>query len=142
MIVYLDTSGLLKLFVDELHTEETRNWARAADAIALSRVTLPEASSAISHRHRTGGLTLPSAQRLIREIAAFWRASTVVELDEVHAADVAFEHGLRGFDAVQLAGALTARERAGRETVAFASFNLALNEAARAEGLTVLEPLD
>ena len=141
MIVYFDTSGLLKLFVDEAHTEETRNWARAADAIALSRVTLPEASAAIGRRHRGGALSTPSAQRLLREIAAFWHAATVVELDEVRAADLAFEHGLSGFDAVQLAAALTAREHAGRETFAFASFDLLLNRAARAEGLTVLEPL-
>lgn len=141
MIVYFDTSGLLKLFVDETHTEETRNWARAADAIALSRVTLPEASAAIGRRHRGGGLALPSAQRLLREIAAFWHAATVVELDEMHAADLAFEHGLSGFDAVQLAAALTARERARGETFAFASFDTALNRAARAEGLAVLEPL-
>jgi len=60
----------------------------------------------------------------------------------MHAADLAFEHGLSGFDAVQLAAALTAREHAGRETLAFASFDLVLKRAARAEGLTVLEPLD
>ena len=142
MIVFFDTSGLLKLFVDETHTEETRNWARAADAIALSRVTLTEASAAIGQRHRTGGLSLPSARRLVREMAAFWRAATVVELDEVRAADLAFGHGLTGFDAIQLAAALSAREHAGAETFAFAGFDLALNRAARAEGLTVLEPLD
>src|SRR5665811_2539365 len=124
-----------------IRDRETRNWARAADAIALSRVTLPEASAAIGRRHRGGGLALPSAQRLLREIAAFWHAATVVELDEVCAADLAFEHGLSGFDAVQLAAALTAREHAGRETFAFASFDTALNRAARAEGLAVLEPL-
>jgi uncharacterized protein len=142
LIVYFDTSGLLKLFVDEAHTEETRNWARAADAIALSRVTLPEASAAIGRRHRGGALSTPSAQRLLREIAVFWHAAAVVELDEVRAADLAFEHRLSGFDAVQLAAALTAREHAGRETFAFASFDLSLNRAAGAEGLTVLDPLD
>ncbi len=78
----------------------------------------------------------------MREIAAFWRASTVVELDEVRAADLVFKHGLRGLDAIQLAGALSTREQAGGETFAFASFGLALNRAARSEGLTVLEPLD
>jgi predicted nucleic acid-binding protein len=108
----------------------------------LSRVTLAEASAAIGRRHQGGGLALPSAQRLLREIAAFWHAAAVVELDEMHAADLAFEHGLSGFDAVQLAAALTARERARGETFAFASFDTALNRAARAEGLTVLEPLD
>ena len=67
---------------------------------------------------------------------------TVVELDEVRAADLVFKHGLRGLDAIQLAGALSTREQAGGETFAFASFGLALNRAARSEGLTVLEPLD
>ena len=141
MIVYFDTSGLLKLFVEEAHNEETRNWARAADAIALSQVTLPEASAAVSRRHRSGNLTLPAARRLLRDIATFWRAAVVIRLDEVRAADLAFGHGLTGFDAVQLAGALAARGEARGETVAFASFDLALNRAARAEGLTVLEPL-
>jgi predicted nucleic acid-binding protein len=142
VIVYFDTSGLLKLFVDEQHTEETRDWARAADTIAVSRVTLPEAAAAIGRRHRDGSLALTSAHRLLREIAAFWRAATVVELDEVRAADLAFGHCLTGFDSVQLAAALTAREQAAGATLAFASFDLALNGAARAEGLTVLEPRD
>jgi predicted nucleic acid-binding protein len=140
VIVYFDTSGLLKLFVDEAHTEEVRHWARAAEAIAASPVTLPEASAAIGRRHRSGGLTLASAHRLLREIAVFWRAVMVVRLDEVLAADLAFEHGLTGFDGVQLAGALTAGAEAPSGDLAFASFDLALNRAARAEGLTVLEP--
>ena len=86
MIVYFDTSGLLKLFVDEPHTEEVRVWARAADAVALSRVTLPEAVAAIAHRQRRGDVSLPAARSLVGEIETFWRASTVVELDEERAA--------------------------------------------------------
>jgi len=34
------------------------------------------------------------------------------------------------------------RQGAGPEALAFSSFDAELNEAARAEGLTVLEPLD
>ena len=75
------------------------------------------------------------------EIETFWRASTVVELDEERAAGLAFGHGLSGFNAVQLAGALTARDIAGGEALAFSSFDAALNRAAVSEGLTVLEPL-
>ncbi|HEY5388383.1 MAG TPA: type II toxin-antitoxin system VapC family toxin [Thermoleophilia bacterium] len=141
MIVYFDTSGFLKLFIDESHTEETRNWARAADAVALSRVTLPEAVAAVARRHRHGHMSLPAARLLANDIETFWRAATVVELDETRAAALAFGHGLSGFDAVQLAGALTTRDIAGSEALAFSSFDKALNRAAAAEGLTVLEPL-
>ena len=140
MIAYFDTSSLLKLFVDESHTEDVRIWARAADAVALSRVTLPEAVAAVARRHRQGELPLSTARLLIAAIETFWRASTVVELDETRAADLAFCHGLTGFDAVQLAGALTARDVTGNEALAFSSFDQALNRAASAEGLTVLEP--
>ena len=141
MIVYFDTSGLLKLFVDEPHTEEVRVWARAADAVALSRVTLPEAVAVIARRQRRGDVSLPAARSLAGEIETFWRASTVVELDEERAAGLAFGHGLSGFNAVQLAGALTTHDIAGGEALAFSSFDAALNRAAVAEGLTVLEPL-
>jgi predicted nucleic acid-binding protein len=140
VIVYFDTSGFLKLFVDEPHAEETRNWARAADSIALSRVALPEAVAAVAHRHRQGDMTLSTARLLADDIETFWRAATVVELDEMRAAALAFGHGLSGFDAVQLAGALTTRDIAGDEALAFSSFDQALNRAAAAEGLTVLEP--
>jgi antitoxin (DNA-binding transcriptional repressor) of toxin-antitoxin stability system len=115
LTVSFDTGALQQLFVDETHTEETRDWARAAGAIASSRVTLPEASSSIDRRYRGGSLSTASAWRLLRAIAAFWQAAAVIELDGVCA---------------------------GGETFAFASFDLALNRAARAEGLTVLEPCD
>jgi uncharacterized protein with PIN domain len=141
VIVYFDTSGLLKLFVDEAHAEETRTWARAADAVAVSRATLPEAVAAVARRHRQGNVTLSTARLVADDIETFWRAATVVELDETRAAGLAFTHGLSGFDAVQLAGALTARDIVGSEALAFSSFDQALNHAASAEGLTVLEPL-
>ena len=141
MIVYFDTSGFLKLFVDESHAEETRNWARAADTVALSPVTLPEAVAAVARRHRHGDVSLATARRLAGDIETFWRGASVVELDEMRAAELAFEHGLTGFDAVQLAGALTTRDIVGSEALAFSSFDKALNRSAAAEGLTVLEPL-
>jgi uncharacterized protein with PIN domain len=141
VIVYFDTSGFLKLFVDEAHAEETRNWARAADAVALSRVTLPEAVAAVARRRRQGDVTLSTARLLADDIRTFWGTSMVVELDETRAAGLAFAHGLTGFDAVQLAGAMTALDIAGGEALAFSSFDQALNRAAAAEGLTVLEPL-
>lgn len=140
MIAYFDTSGIVKLFLDEAHTEETRRWARAADAVAVSRVALPEAVAAVARRQRHGELPEDAARLLAGDITTFWRASTIVELDEEHAADLAFRHGLSGFDAVQLAGALTARDAAGEDQLAFVSFDAALNRAAMAEGLVVLEP--
>ena len=49
-------------------------------------------------------------------------------------------HALRGFDAVQLAAAVTLRTALGADGVAFSSFDATLSRAAVAEGLVVLEP--
>lgn len=46
MIAYLDTSSLVKLYLDEEHSELVREWSEAAEAVATSRVALPEAISA------------------------------------------------------------------------------------------------
>jgi len=142
VILYLDTSSLLKYYVDEDHSGDVRGWVDGADMLATSRVTLVEAAAAFSRRHLGGGITREQCRRAFAELEADWPLYIAVELYEERAAEVAGRHLLRGFDAVQLTAALTMRQGAGPETLAFSSFDAELNEAARAEGLTVLEPLD
>ncbi len=59
-------------------------------------------------------------------------------IDEFAAGRLAVEHTLRGFDAIHLAAALELHCAVGGSTVAFTSFDVHLNAAARAEGLHVL----
>ena len=142
MILYLDTSSLLKHYVDEDHSPDVRGWVDGADLLATSRVTLVEAAAALSRRHLGGGLTRKQCRSAFADLKADWPLYIAVELCEERAAEVARRHLLRGFDAVQLTAALTVQQGAGPEALAFSSFDAELNEAARAEGLTVLEPLD
>ena len=141
MILYLDTSSLLKYYVDEDHSADVREWVDRADVLATSRVTLAEAAATLSRRHLGGGLTREQC-RVFADLEADWPLYIAVELYEERAAEVAWRHLLRGFDNVQLTAALTVRQGAGPEALAFSSFDAELNEAARTEGLTVLEPLD
>ena len=69
-----------------------------------------------------------------------WGDYLAVDLDEHRAAALAWRHRLRGHDAVQLAAALAVEELAGPTALVFSSFDDELTTAARAEGLTVLEP--
>ena len=142
MILYLDTSSLLKFYLEEEDSPAVRSWIAAADLHATSRVTLPEAAAALARRQRSGGISTEERDRAMTDIYRDWPDLVAIELDEGRAADLALRRGLRGFDAVQLAAALTVRHGAGPEALAFSSFDVELNEAARAEGLTVLEPLD
>ena len=142
MILYLDTSSLLKLFVDEQHSPAVRDWAVAAQMLATSRVTYPEAVAALARRHRLGDLSDASLRRASSALERQWPTVAAVELHEALAAELALRHALRGPDAIQLAAALTVADAAGMALVAFSTFDRQLSQAAQAEGLRVLGMAD
>ena len=61
-------------------------------------------------------------------------------MDEAAAGELAVHHALRGFDAIHLEAALAARAKSATVPVCFSPFDVQLNAAAEAEGLTVLTP--
>jgi predicted nucleic acid-binding protein len=77
---------------------------------------------------------------LARAMADDWTERLVrVEVDEYLAADLAVRQGLRALDAIHLAAALTLTRADAAADVRFISFDAALNQAAAAEGVVVLE---
>jgi hypothetical protein len=138
MILYLDTSSLLKCVINEAHTADVLQWVDAADAVATSRVTFPEAAAALSRRRRLGDLTEAAARVALRRLADRWSGFMLVDIAEIRAGGLATRHPLRGFDAVQLAAALTVRSAVGVRGIAFSSFDRTLCRAAAQEGLVVL----
>lgn len=50
MILYLDTSSLVKLYVEEEYSDMVKEWVREAETVSTCRVAYPEAVS-------TGALT-------------------------------------------------------------------------------------
>ncbi len=139
MILYLDTSSLVKLYIDEEHSDLVHAWADQAEALCTSRVAYPEAIAAVARRWRAGDLEDEAFHAIRRAVADEWPDFSTVELDERAAADLAVRHGLRGFDAIHLAAAVDVFAGAGDAPVRFSSFDLKLNQAARAEGFIVLD---
>jgi len=140
MNLYVDTSCLVKRYVDEPHRDEVLEWIAAADTVATSRVSYPETAAAIAARHRRGDISLAQVQWALRDLADRWAQYLVIDLAEFRAAELAVKHSLHGFHAVQLAAAVELCEAAGFDTTAFTSFDEQLNRAALGEGLIVLEP--
>jgi predicted nucleic acid-binding protein len=140
VILYADTSSLVKRYVSEPHRDDVLTWLSAADAVATSRVAYPEIASALADRQRRGDIAAAEVQALVETLSQTWEDYLVVDLDELRAARLALRHVLRGFDAIHLAAALTLRDALGDDGVAFSSFDTGLNRAAAAEGLIVLEP--
>ncbi len=140
MIVYFDSSALVKLYVDEPGSEAVEKWRSASRVSATSRVALPELLSALARRMKDGSLRPADVGRAVSAVGRDWQGLHVVELDEIRAGDLALKYALRGFDAIHLDAALTVAERASGADFRFSSFDSRQVAAAKAEGLAVLEP--
>ena len=146
---YLDSSALAKQYIAEVGTGWVNRLlaAAAANIIYTALITGVEVVSALSVRMRLGTLTASHGQAaLARFRADFLHRFNLVEVSGALVGDamlLAERHGLRGYDAVQLAAALTAqqlRTSIGLVGITFVSADVRLNTVAAAEGLPVENP--
>ena len=139
MIAYLDASALVKRYFVERRSRETIALTAAAEMTATSIVSRAEVAAAFAKAARIGLVTTETARNAQRRFAEDWPDLLRVPVTEalVERADgLAWEHGLRGYDAVQLASALTWQESVGDEIVV-ATFDQQLWNAGRRTGLKV-----
>ncbi len=138
MILYIDTSGLVKLYVEEAHSAQVRAWVTKADLVATGRIAYPEALSAVARRFRSGDLSREAYERVVAGLEEDWSSYTAIDFDGRLAARLVLKHQLRGADAVHLAAVVGLQEAGAGVPVAFCSFDTHLNRSARAEGFSVL----
>ena len=139
MILYLDSSALVKRYVEEDGTDRVDALWEEASELVTSSVAFSECLSAFCRRMREGIISeaqcLSTISLFEEEYSKIALVPVTPELDEI-VKDILLKHPLRGFDAIHLASALLVH-RIGRLNVTFACFDVALNRAARHEGLTV-----
>ncbi len=105
MILYLGSSSLIKLYVEEQHSELISDWVRAAEIVATCRVAYTEIVSALSIRHEKGDITTPDHDRLLRIFNDDWPAFTKIDFDDVEAGNLIEKYGLTRFGALHLSAA-------------------------------------
>lgn len=111
MIIYVDTSTLLKLVIDEDGSDMAVTIWTAADIVASVSLVVVEASAALAAAKRGGRLNAEQHAAARDEVALLIEGLHVVETTEDlidKAAALADEQALRGYDAVHLAGAVLA----------------------------------
>lgn len=139
MILYLDTSAWVKLYVREPGSKELRASVAKAEALATSVVAYPEARAAFARLKMQGITTEAKHQQRLAQLNTDWENLLRIELAPPvvrTAGDLAEVHGLRGFDSIHLASALWLREKAGTPLY-FAVFDMRLRVAAERAGLVV-----
>ena len=134
MNVYFETSAIIKLVVEEEGSTDASDIWNAADLLVTSRLSYPEARAALAAAHRGGRISrrqLDGAKAALDERFAEMELIEVTEDLARSAGDLAEERGLRGYDAVHLASALTL----GLEDTVVITWDRELAAAAQRAGL-------
>jgi len=147
-VFFLDTSAVVKRYVAEVGSQTVTDLVSAPSVnVVIADISRAEFASALNRRLREGTVS-PEQHRALKSAFGVHLVDDylVAPLESSHitaACRVIEAHGLRAYDAVQLAVALSLRDllAPAGEAIGFMSADPRLNAAARAEGLAVTEPL-
>jgi predicted nucleic acid-binding protein len=137
MTAYLDTSVLVKLYVDEPGAAAIQRVVADADVLVTSVVAYAEARAAFARRRKARLMTAAETARTVRQLDADWPHLVRIPMgDELAraAGRLADRLALRGYDAVHLASFEELLARCDDEDVRFLCADESLARAARALG--------
>lgn len=137
MILYCDTSALVKLYILEDGSAELKARAQEAEAVAVCRIAWAEAYAALSRRAREVPEDAALIQQAKAALALDWPHFLILEITQAlveRAGDYADTFALRGYDSVQLAAAFETG-RISQVPIFFACFDTRLNKAAKLLGM-------
>ena len=137
MVIYLDTSSLVKLYVEEEDSFEIADLVKSSTATATSLIAYAEARAALARRFREKAFTPSEYRRLVSSLNEDWRDYLIMKLTNKLvrlAGDLAERHSLRGFDAIHLSSAVGLRDELSAP-VLFSSSDRKLQKASKLEGL-------
>lgn len=129
MRLFLDSSALLKVYLDEPGSGFAGRVVSDAASLVASRVAQAEVVARL--------LREPAGSQHVERFDRLWAVTQVVEVDQplcLHAAQLAARRGLRTLDALHLASAIAVAD----DDLVTATWDRRLWDAAREEGLTVL----
>jgi predicted nucleic acid-binding protein len=139
-MLYCDTSALLKLYIEETHSDTLKARVAETDAVALCRIAWAEAHAALARRAREVPEDRSVIEAAKKALAADWPRYVILDVTQAlveRAGDYADTFALRGYDSVQLAAAFEAA-RITEAKVDFAGFDVRLNKAAQVLGLEAI----
>lgn len=140
MILFCDSSALIKLLIAEPGSDRMQRASREAQIIAVCRITWAEAMAGIARRQREDPDDAEPLERAREQLILSWEECTIVEVSQKvveTAGRYADAFALRAYDSVQLAAAQVLRD-ATDQVLTFACFDRRLSQAAALLQLDVL----
>ncbi len=148
-VYYVDTSALVKCYVQEPGSLWMMNLTSpsAGNDIYVFRITGPELIAALFRRVRVQDVAREDASKAAEnfraDLSGQYRLIEFTETVSDRAMTLAEGHSLRGYDAVQIAGALeleSVRHELGLTRLTFICADVALNQVGESEGVRTDDP--
>ena len=136
MTLYCDSSSLLKIYINEAHTDDVKRLVGSADTLVTSAITLVEIRAALGRAVRERRLDRRSYEAARNRFDEDWTTVVTVRPDSALlrlAADLSERLSLRALDGIHLASFQQLLERTDDE-IEFSSFDERLVKAARKLG--------
>jgi len=134
VILYVDTSSLVKAYITEAGSDEVRALVKHSSVVTTSLIAYPEVRAAFARRRQDRTLRPADFARVKRDFEADWLTYVTLEVTAAicqEAGDLAERYRLRGFDSIHLASYAETVRGAGGDA-RFSSFDDRLNRAATA----------
>ena len=141
MILYTDTSALLKLYIREAGRETVQEAVAAAQTVATHLIAYPELRAALRKAKRMGRVDEGQLRALVADVDREWPLFHIIGVDGQlarRAGELAHNFDLRGYDSVHLAAAEAVAAQVAPAPFRFAAFDGALAQAAGSLGLSLI----
>ena len=142
MILYLDTSALVKRYFREPYSDDVLSRWKSATQIVTSFVAYAETMASICRKKRESDFGDTLIRKIVGTFHQDWESFIRVEVNgnlNEYIDRVVGKYPLRGFDAIHLASAMVIHERLPQDFI-FACFDDRLARAAQSEGFETFPP--
>ncbi|MBW6472778.1 MAG: type II toxin-antitoxin system VapC family toxin [Anaerolineaceae bacterium] len=139
MILYLDTSALVKRFIVEKGSADVNALISVADLVGSSIISQVEMAAALGKALRMEWIDSTSAQSAYQDFLGQWQYFTRLTASPGlidRAAQLSWDFGLRGYDSTHLASALFWHESLDME-ITLATYDRELWIAAKKSGIKI-----
>ena len=139
-MLYLDTSALVKLYVDEPDRKAVTTAVSKERIVATQELAYIEAHAAFSRAEREGRLSPVELERLRSDFDRDWPSYLVIRVSQAlleQAVKLVDSFALRAYDAMHLSAAQTLASESA-EPLLFACFDRRLNRAAGVLGMKLV----
>ena len=138
MILYLGTTSLAKLYVEEKYSDVVREWIKDAEIVSTCRVAYTEMISALELRLKQNDLSKSEYEHIMKRFSQDWLNFAIIDFDDRKAGLFIKKYELTRFDAIHLSAAMLIKKAASGISLSFSSTKERLCRAAGIEGLKVL----